>query len=1472
MKPYNSIKVIRWKDAVNKEILQMDAYQDDKIDDAVMKIGAYIQQNTPFYTWSNDKPLLFSIKDPKWKGYNVNPFKAHDYESKELLEPISYNYINTLFMHKVINIVFESDLPTVLKKNKYYFPNIKSQTYQQYKKRDEKLATIRNINTSFVKVLPEYYTRANFHVLLKSVSLPAIYDDMHTSKYIDMIQWIDDSSKVLYKLYKKHKIGKEHFGIWTNIDKALKINVINMYSVIHKTSYCKISIDNEGHILFNYFLDHRKYVKWNDILIHKKNIISILQNVVKMPIKLQEISLNTSIKIEVQNSTLKLLSKKISEAIDIFHILSNKANLLTCTYKRSSNYGQHTDIYDYIKARINLGISKQEIIEELVNLGVSGNLQEMIDNEINMLDDVNQNKEQIKLEDNGTILIFRPYPQGYDITIINCPNNTELQYLIFWISHIISSAIGKAPVAASIIPVIAPVIAPSISSSVTSQASSSTSSASINDSSIDFDDLDSLGGAPSKNNNFINLLQQADKDLFAENYARDKCQVNSQPIVFNKEHKEYLEKTNQMHFDNIIEYGSNSKNLNYYACPRLWCPQSKVPLSVDTPDAKCPIDGEKPMQLLWDNDKNKKRYVKLVKPNEKGMCVPCCMKKEPKDMGKCLSYLQNKNIRIDNTTVVSPIQQPVQSDSILESDENYIMNQIAPIPVGRYGNIPEYLMKLLDIKSESCNKMLTKMQSCFVRKGVKHNKSDSIIYSIMDLLGFNTKQDFIKDIKKKLDLTTFISLADGMICKQFMSMREIIPEDNADLLREYNASKKKGFKEGNLSRTLNIYYAYKRYIEYLSSNDFTAIKNPYYLYSLVSALYNIYIIVWEKIDKTKDIYLNCYNTMMDFNPTIGMIMRDGMYYEPIELKLRGTSGTKFLKLNDYPMLKEVVNKCNKISADAISYKSIIVLHNWVKTKLLKNWKNFDIKFIMLNSDLSISSFLTEGNMLLECNRINISLLPNMMKDLDISKENIVFYDDIVGKNFDIRVQKEDLMQFIEKCNSLQIRCNIGNVRKEGEKELYTNLVITEHPLNHSIIIHTNGKNEYYKNLGNIQKKSKRWFELQKMVANTLMKKYSDDWKELREDKQEKVKRLYQMFLGLPVNDLKKIKIILEEIPIDSIASIQKWLSDVIIFAKYDYFSHTPIMKDNEYIFSQNALTIKVPDYLLLSHNALPNIRTKMEEEIPIILKDISKKNDKSPKGIYSSDSSQGSKDSNNSVDMQIPSIFKGTQEVLKSKWIIHKKSRWNNMVFIKCAYTNNTIPEFVTWFMKKIEISGINYDDIQNIAIRKYFDIMNDKELFLEILQDPWYFKKWMQKVDKKFGSVQQFWENYYVNLQPQERKRLTSSILQETRYVNDLDIIAISELLNISILLIHRGKYGKFDASQVRGELDDLKVSSTLFAAKRNMNARPLLIFHKTYEKNNITYNIIVDKNIKKSYEALYLKYDDVPHNIKILTDAHLT
>ena len=345
-------------------------------------------------------------------------------------------------------------------------------------------------------------------------------------------------------------------------------------------------------------------------------------------------------------------------------------------------------------------------------------------------------------------------------------------------------------------------------------------------------------------------------------------------------------------------------------------------------------------------------------------------------------------------------------------------------------------------------------------------------------------------------------------------------------------------------------------------------------------------------------------------------------------------------------------------------------------------------------------------------------------------------------------------------------------------------------------------------------------------------------------------------LKLPAGDLKKVRVILEEMS----QNVKKWLSDMIIFTKYDYYSRQVQENKSEFIFSQNALVNaglrKVPDYVVSYHKSLPNSREQYDDKIVDVEFDDDTKQRQQPAA----------------AEDTIPEMFKGKLESLKTKWVKHKKSKWNNMAFVKCHYKENTLPEFIEWFARYIGLTNIQYSDIIDISSQRYFDIMNDKDVMFEILQDPSYYGQWMSEINRKIGTVQVFWDTVYAHMSDDTKIKHISNILNSGKlYPNDLHMVSISELLNVSILMIHRGKYGKFDTGQARGELDDLKVSSTLYAAKKNMGSRPLLIFHKNYEKTHTTYNLVVEKNKSQDASVLYLKYDDVPYNVKILADAHL-
>jgi len=1514
MKPYKPIKVYKWNSENNKTLYVFNndgsikdgidipdiIYNDDNVEDAINKIGLYIQTidktlKFPIYSWTNTKSILFDIETVKWDGYNINPYKSINRKNKDLNEPINYIYKTTqLFNYNHINMIYNNDIID-LKDNKYYFIDKQIPQIEQYRKRDKKMKSLVDNNISNIQLIYTHYHRYDLNYQIKKIKiLSEIFENLNTNDNISLIQWINDSSKILYKLHKNHKITIEQLNNWTNLDKISKYKCINLYSILANNTYCKISIDEKGLILFSYILDLRQAINWDNINKSKKKLVKLLEIAIKETIKLKETSIKVNLLFNQDNSNMEILVKKIGEFIDIFQIIKiNKDKdkySINCIYKRTSNYNkQGLDFSKYIKSRLELGITDSEILLELINLNLSK------EDAINLIKEQKELDDELIVEKNefdkniDTIVIIELYKTGYIINIYNIPNEKELDYLKYWIIRILSLSRDIKKITKTKKPIV--IIEEPIEEPIVKSSSKDSSSSSIDlgklDYDIDFDMSDIKGGAlgKEKHSYFVNLLQQADKDLFANNYARQKCQAINQPIVLSKDKLDKLKTDNNFHFDNVIEYGSNPDIKNYYTCPRLWCPQSKIPLNPDETNPKCPIENEEPMELFFDNDKNKKRYVKLIKPDDNGICVPCCFKKEPKEeeLNKC-KYYNNEKIKSDKLN--KPEKSEETSEPLIKA-ENYIMNQSAPINVGRYGVIPQILHELLfpNVEFSLCSKILNRTDKCFVRIGINHknNKNkikyitnDSIINAISSSLNFNSKDLFIKDIKNKLDLITFMSLENGEICKVFMDELPIIPENNIKLckdlklfLEKFEITKKLFNLDNinynkptyNLSRLLSIYKSYIKYIDYLNSDNFPTNKSPYYLYSLLSILYNILLVIWEKTEKDLNIvcpYYSCFEDIiasMNLNPNVLMLLKDNKFYEPIELKIRGQDGEKLIKLNEYPNIKKLISQCSilKKSFDVNNkiYNNIYTLHQWTKTNILKNSKKFIINTVVINNDLTIDRLITIGNIFIIINPINISFLPTLIKNLDITK--IIFYDDIIDTKLKINILTSDLNIFVLKIKSLNINFDLGKLNdgiKEDAVEYYTTLTIPKRNLNNNII-HVRLNDDIYKSSSNLNNSSKKWFQLQQYVASILINKLNDNKiKELLTiNKKDRINNLLKLFSTNP--NIKKIRIILEELPLFSINHIRSYINNIIYYNKYHikYNNNIIIENNKEFIFSQLSLLNGIPPKLLLFHKSTPSYDlNKFVSEDYII--------------------------NNKIIDSveDLPSIFIGSDEKLKTKWIMHKKSKWTNMTIIKCSnYNINTIPEFYNWLSNFLSITT-TYDEVKKVSNIKLAEILENKVGMFEILSDPSYFNEWNRLIKKKFKTIQLFWDNYYTEKTPAEHLDILKIIITNNNlYTNDINILSISELLNINILIIHRGKYGKFKNDLVRGDIDDLILSSTFFKAPNIMEDRPLIILNKTDDTIKSIYNIIIETTDKITSNSIFMQYKDTPLNIKYLVEAHL-
>jgi len=1482
MNLYKKIIINNWTNNKTFNTHEIYVYEDDNLENALVKIAKSIYNSDRFYVWKGNISILFNIDNIKWNGYSANPLNATNLKSKQLKEPVNYNYNIGLFPYNSINIIFEKDFPE-LKNNPYYFTDKSFPQLSQIIAKENILKTLETIDIKpIIDVTTNIHKYELTSKLKKSYELVELFEKLNTNNTIQFIQWINDNYKIIYKLFKFNKLTKDKFIQWTDIKKLSTINCINCYSILTTGTYAKLTINQDMSILLSYTINLRKNINWSEIHKNIKEISEYAITYLNQKLLFDELSIKANIVFEVENVAIQNLKKKLSEYVDIFDILKSNKETINLIYKRSSNYNkQGFDAHLYVKNCLFLGLEEDDIISQLIILNNDISVQEakeLLKSEQELIYEMEQ--QNIKQQDNiinkiNTIVIIQVYKNGFLVNIINIPNKKELENIIYWLSKIISSAVQKNKSQVTKKPIV--VKSPSISSSSIENDESKLGKLSFSSSLSDSSSSSSYsGGALGKKQHsyFINLLQKADKDLFQNNYARTKCQAVNQPVVFTQEYKKILEKNGNYHFDNELLYGSKSDIKNVYACPRRWCPQSKIPLDPENPNAKCPIENEEPMDMFFDNDPTKKRFVKLIKPDENNICVPCCFKKPPKpdELNKCKYY---NDI-------------PVSTDIVINKDENYLVNT-SPIEVGRYGAIPQSLHELLfpNVKFTLCSKMLNKTDKCVVRRGILHKttkkvknaQTDSIINAIAYGLDFKSKELFISDITKRLDLITFMSLENGNVCKAFIDKLPIIPENNKKMVEElkehlikFNLNTKITDIDNinyKLSRLLSIFNSYKKFIEYLRSNDYPTGKSPYFLYSLISILYNILLVIWEKQGETTSIVCPYYTSFedligsMELNNQVLMLFKEKNYYEPIELKLKGVDGEKLINLNEYKHIKRLFKECsllkNKYNENYSIYNNIYSLNTWIKSSLLKIKEKFIISTVVINNDLSISHFITKEGFFIITDKISISFLNRIIIDLDITQ--IVFYDDIIGNSIDINLIITDQKLFIEQCKLLNINYDFGDLTDTTKTEYYYSLTVKKLPLTNDII-HSQIIDDLYKYQVINKNKNKKWYQLQLMIYLKLLNLTDEKFNYLLSlNKETRITSLFKE-LDLEKNPEKsKLRIILEETPFISKKHIKKFLNDFIIYFKYDFLN--PLIKENKYqfLFSQVAIQREIPDKLLIYHPSTPNITFNSFQN-----KDY----------VYNNDDIV--------EELELPVLFKGNFEKLNSKWVMHKKSKWSNMMYIKNEeYNRNSLKELYLWLATLLNIKT-TYADLEKAALNDIQVIFNARDynsiklLLKELFDDP-YFNKLLSKViGKKYTNYNIFWEKYY-NLQSiEEHKDLLKSILTsatEPLYPNDYYIIAMCKILNINIITIHRSKYGVNDKKEpvVRGDVEDLLLSSTFYKAPtQNYLNRPLIILYKYTNSSNTIYNIIVDSSILPVGEkSIYMRIKDIPQAIKYLIDEHL-
>lgn len=551
---------------------------------------------------------------------------------------------------------------------------------------------------------------------------------------------------------------------------------------------------------------------------------------------------------------------------------------------------------------------------------------------------------------------------------------------------------------------------------------------------------------------FMNMLKSADRELIDYKVPKGQklekrystvCQWNDrrQPVVVNKEE---LDKIKQFQSDiKFVKTGSTPElqEKNFYICPQVWCPKSKVALKYkdfkEKYNEQCPYPEieEKPILLTnhyWGKgEKGQTRehfpgFLDAFKTHPKKYCLPCCFKKEAKE--------GNKNKQKENTCKNQWSTEVVEEEEQeVFGNEKYIKGEIfVPLESNRYGLLPKEINELLG--NLVCGNgfdgkgLMSDKTNCILRKGI-NQKSQSFLSALISLLdnpNINNVTSFVDYFNTNISIEQFISLENGKILKLFINrdydiyhpiyFREFIQWITSPEQKHYVKSYKLKYiveelksiplnkatfissqfkRHKSIIREFLIYNAFIHFIKYI--NDMSIEKNHNLLIDYVQTEnswlntqhYNIVIIEHEPTENKT--YMLCpFNRnakkVFDTVDPFVFIFKQNNYYEPL-CHVRIHRGdiiptTKFyLKTAPEPIKKLLGFYLQNCSTDA-SENTALDIEIYVGTVTGRRVRRYVIDY-----SFRICGFLISG--------INLFVpLKHKVDIYDLKQTEFVYYDEV----------------------------------------------------------------------------------------------------------------------------------------------------------------------------------------------------------------------------------------------------------------------------------------------------------------------------------------------------------------------------------------------------------------------------------------------------------------------------------------------
>jgi hypothetical protein len=523
-------------------------------------------------------------------------------------------------------------------------------------------------------------------------------------------------------------------------------------------------------------------------------------------------------------------------------------------------------------------------------------------------------------------------------------------------------------------------------------------------------------GEKKKNNKAVlEKLYDMDRELFKPGGVENKkyassCQASDgrQPVIFSDLDIAYNQKCFPRGITSHVKYGSDQEKIskNNYLCPQVWCPESKVSMSLEQFNKlgkKCPFDkvNEEPYVFVKANywkDKNdgtiKERYINFLAPSNhpKGLCLPCCGITPLKDSNKCLDIV---------------------------GDEKYIKVESFPSDESRYNLIPVDLAQLFENKvcgnKDGGYGVINKQTNCYLKYGIKPTNQ----YFLESL---NVSKDEFNKIISKMTITDYMFLNGGKTVNEFMPLD--IDMDSNDIIvkfkKWFNSDNKeiKAYKkqfnldyldkfvelyakktdmpyENDIEREILYFSSFLNFKEY-SIND--SVVKTHYTYLDVVKPKNINIIVFEYDGKKTTVSCNSnitYNTENKFK----FLIKYRHYYEPIhhiEYVVNQNHKTKkgsyvYTELHKYdnPIIKSLIDFNVRSCTDS-------------SNNFQKVTESYNPSYVVLNYNHTVYGLYLKENI----------LLPITINNIQPSKFKFIYIDKLL-KDHKTTIDTRVLQKYLE---------------------------------------------------------------------------------------------------------------------------------------------------------------------------------------------------------------------------------------------------------------------------------------------------------------------------------------------------------------------------------------------------------------------------------------------------------------------------